>query len=161
MSSAQGFLLDHGHSVLFLWVPAEQIGVPLRWTPILLASGALIGLHWMNLAEVLGLAATASLISDSIWFYLGKERGEAVLAKVCGMSLDPGRRVSKTHAASSRYRPESLLFAKSVPGFGALGPPLAGPLSLSPRKFLVVESGGRADAVRHVCRPWLGVTNTT
>jgi membrane protein DedA with SNARE-associated domain len=142
MSSAQGFLLDHGYSVLFLWVLAEQIGLPLPSTPMLLASGALIGLHRMNLAAVLGLAAAASLISDSIWFYLGKERGDAVLARVCGMSLDPDRCVSRTHSAFSRYGPESLLFAKFVPGLGTLGPPVAGLLALPPWKFLLLDLGG-------------------
>ncbi len=142
MSSWQEFVLDHGYAVLFLWVLAEQIGLPIPSTPILLASGALIGLHRMNLAAVLGLAATASLISDSIWFLLGKQRGDAVLARVCGMSLDPDGCVSKTHSAFSRYGPESLLFAKFVPGLGTLGPPVAGLLALAPWRFLLLDLGG-------------------
>lgn len=142
MSSGQEFLLDHGYAVLFLWVLAEQIGLPIPSTPMLLAAGALIGLHRMNLAAVLGLAAAASLISDSVWFLLGKERGDAVLATVCGMSLDPDHCVSKTHSVFSRYGPESLLFAKFVPGFGTLGPPVAGLLDLPPWKFLLLDLGG-------------------
>lgn len=142
MSSAQSFLLDHGYSVLFLSVLVEQIGIPIPSTPMLLASGALIGLHRMNLGFVLGLAATASLISDSVWFYLGKERGGAILARVCGMSIDPDQCVSRTHSAFSRYGPESLLFAKFVPGLGTLGPPVAGLLALPLWKFLLLDLGG-------------------
>ncbi len=142
MTGGQGFLLDHGYAVLFLFVLAEQIGLPIPSTPMLLASGALIGLHRMNLAAVLGLAASASLISDSIWFCIGRKRGNAVLATLCGLSLEPDHCVAKTHSVFSRYGPKLLLFAKFVPGIGTLGPPVAGLLALTPWKFLLLDLGG-------------------
>ena len=37
------FLLRHGYSVVFAFVLAEQIGLPIPATPILLAMGALAG----------------------------------------------------------------------------------------------------------------------
>ena len=142
MNIGQEFSLNHGYAVLFLWVLAEQIGLPVPSTPMLLASGALIGLHRMNLASVLGLAAAASLISDSIWFFLGKRRGNTVLSWACGMSLNPAHCVTKTHSVFSRYGAESLLLAKFVPGFGTLAPPVAGLLGLAPWKFLLLDLGG-------------------
>ena len=53
------FLLRHGYSVVFVFVLAEQIGLPVPSTPILLAMGALAGL---------GLAY---LISRSSEFWAG------------------------------------------------------------------------------------------
>ena len=39
------FLLRHGYWVLFAWVLAEQLGLPVPSLPILLAMGALIGVR--------------------------------------------------------------------------------------------------------------------
>ena len=43
MSETLQFLVKHGYLVLFAWVFAEQIGLPLPSVPLLLAAGALAG----------------------------------------------------------------------------------------------------------------------
>jgi len=50
MNEAIDFLLTHGYSVLFSFVLAEQLGLPVPSTPVLLAAGALGGLGRLNLA---------------------------------------------------------------------------------------------------------------
>ena len=35
------FLIQHGYTVLFVWVLADQIGLPVPAAPLLLATGAL------------------------------------------------------------------------------------------------------------------------
>lgn len=142
MSHLEDFLLTHGYAVLFGVVLAEQMGLPVPSTPLLLASGALVGLHQMNLGIVLALAVSASLTSDTIWFVLGKSRGGAILGTVCRVSLEPDTCVIKTRSVFTRYGPKSLLFAKFVPGLGTLGPPIAGMLAVAPWKFLFLDAGG-------------------
>jgi membrane protein DedA with SNARE-associated domain len=142
MHSAMDFLLRHGYVVIFVAVLIEQIGLPIPSGPVLLAAGALVGFQRLNLTPALALAVAASLISDSLWFALGRRRGGSVLKFVCRVSIEPDTCVSKTHSTYLRYGPESLLISKFLPWFGTLGPPLAGMFNLAIWKFLLVDAGG-------------------
>jgi membrane protein DedA with SNARE-associated domain/rhodanese-related sulfurtransferase len=142
MHSAMEFLLKHGHIVIFVAVFIEQIGLPIPSGPVLLAAGALAGLGRFNLLAVLALAVGASLICDSLWFWLGRRRGTAVLTFVCRVSIEPDTCVSKTHSAYMRYGSDSLLISKFLPWFGTLGPPMAGMFGLAAWKFVLLDAGG-------------------
>jgi membrane protein DedA with SNARE-associated domain/rhodanese-related sulfurtransferase len=142
MTHPMEFLLQHGYMVLFLVVLAEQFGLPVPATPFLLAAGALVGLHRFNLGKALSLAAIASLISDCIWFYMGKRRGSSILGFLCRISLEPDSCVAKTQSVYSRFGPKSLLFAKFVPGLTTIAPPMAGMFRLPLWKFMALDSGG-------------------
>jgi membrane protein DedA with SNARE-associated domain/rhodanese-related sulfurtransferase len=135
-------LLAHGYMVLFTAVAAEQIGVPIPAGPVLIAAGALAGLHRMNLPAALLLAIAGCLFSDSVWYFLGRRRGGRILGFFCRVSLEPDTCVSNMQSFYSRYGPKSLLFAKFVPGLGALGPPMAGAVHLAEWKFYSLDAGG-------------------
>jgi membrane protein DedA with SNARE-associated domain/rhodanese-related sulfurtransferase len=140
MHSATEFLVRHGYFLLFVVVLTEQIGLPLPAAPFLIAAGALAGLHQLNLAEAIAVGILASLISDSVWFYLGKRRGGAILQLLCRISLEPDTCVSKTRSIYLRYGARSLLFAKFVPGLSAIASPMAGMVKLAPWKFVLLDA---------------------
>jgi membrane protein DedA with SNARE-associated domain/rhodanese-related sulfurtransferase len=142
MNTLTQFLLQHGYMILFAGVLAEQIGLPFPSSPLLLAAGALVGTHRLNPAAVLGLAIMASLISDSVWYGLGRRRGGAILGHVCRVSLEPDTCVSQMHSVYSRYGAKALLFCKFVPGLSTLGPPMAGMMNVPLWKFLLLDAGG-------------------
>ncbi len=142
MTNATSFLIEHGYAVIFGGVLAEQIGVPITSTPILLAAGALAGLGEMNLTAALACALVASLISDCLWFSLGRHEGARILKLLCRVSLEPEICISKTHSAYTRFGARSLLFTKFVPGLNALGPPMAGMSGLPVWKFILLDAGG-------------------
>ena len=79
MNDAIHFLIQHGYVLLFVWVLAEQIGLPLPAIPLLLAAGALAGTGRMDLTLALSLAVIAALVGDLVWYYLGRYRGGRVL----------------------------------------------------------------------------------
>ena len=136
------FLLQHGYMIVFAGVLAEQLGLPFPSGSLLLAAGALLGTYRLNLAAILGIAIAASLISDSVWYCLGRRRGGAILVHACRVSLDPDTCVSQMHRVYSRFGAKALLFCKFVPGLGTLGPPMAGMVGLAPWKFLSLDAGG-------------------
>src|SRR5277367_3480251 len=103
MNTSTEFLLHHGYTILFLTVLAEQFGLPLPSSPLLLAAGALAGLHLLNLLLVLAAAIAASLLSDSAWYVLGRLRGNSVLGRVCQVSIEPETCVSQMHIVYHRY----------------------------------------------------------
>src|SRR2546428_10869965 len=89
MDGAIDVLVRYGYVVVFGWVFAEQIGLPIPAAPVLLAAGALAGTGRLSLALVLVLAALASLGSDTIWYWIGRTRGGRVLGWLCRLPLQP------------------------------------------------------------------------
>lgn len=136
------FLIHHGYSVLFLWVLAEQLGLPLPATPLLLAAGALAGAGQMNLSLAIAIAVLASLLGDLSWYEFGRRRGGKVLNLLCRISLEPDSCVRKTENAFVRHGSRSLLIAKFVPGLNTMAPPLAGIIGMRLGRFLVFDAMG-------------------
>jgi membrane protein DedA with SNARE-associated domain/rhodanese-related sulfurtransferase len=142
MNETVDFLLRHGYALLFFSVLAEQLGLPLPATPLLLAAGALAGTGKMNPVLAWSLAVAASLAGDFLWFHLGRTRGSSVLRLLCGISLEPDTCVRTTKASWSRHGSKWLLFAKFVPGLSTVAPPMAGMLKVSPAEFLLMDTVG-------------------
>jgi membrane protein DedA with SNARE-associated domain len=138
------FLLRHGYWVLVVNVAAEQVGLPIPAIPVLLAMGALAGLGNFSFATSLGLAICASLLSDLIWFRLGRTRGSSILNLLCRISLEPDSCVSNTKGLFSKFGALALLFAKFVPGLNAAAAPLAGLTRMRVWKFLGADAAGAA-----------------
>src|SRR5437867_1067963 len=126
MDAVVDVLVQYGYVVVFGWVFAEQIGLPLPAVPVLLAAGAVAGNGRLSVALVLVLAAVASLVSDTIWYWIGRVRGGRVLGWLCRISLEPDSCVRRTQRLFSARGARSLLIAKFVPGFSTAAPPLAG-----------------------------------
>jgi len=138
------FLLHHGYSVVFAFVLAEQIGLPLPATPILLAMGALAGAGRLSYLSALGLGIIASLIGDILWYWLGRKRGYSVLNLLCRVALEPDSCVRRTENVFTRFGAGSLLFAKFVPGLSTAAPPLAGLFRMPMARFLLADTAGAA-----------------
>lgn len=142
MNQTLEFLVKHGYQVVFIAVLAEQIGLPLPSAPFLLAAGALAGLGRLSLFEALTVAVIASLLGDSLWFYLGRRRGSSILRFLCKIALEPDSCVRQTETVYSRYGAGSLVFAKFVPGLSTVAPPMAGMFGLAPWKFAFLDAAG-------------------
>jgi membrane protein DedA with SNARE-associated domain len=136
------FIIRHGYIVLFVWVLAEQLGLPLPAVPVLLAAGALAGAGKLNFYVALLLALAGSLLSDYFWYELGRRRGGKVLNFLCRMSLEPDTCVRKTEDSFAKHGARSLLIAKFVPGLSTVAPPLAGMFHMPVRRFLLFNTGG-------------------
>jgi membrane protein DedA with SNARE-associated domain len=138
------FILRHGYVVLFGWVFAEQLGLPVPAIPILLAAGALAGSGRMNLGTAIALAVLAAAMSDLLWYELGRHRGIRVLQFLCRISLEPDSCVRTTQRVFARQGARSLLAAKFIPGLGTAAPPMAGVVGMRPSRFLVFDTLGAA-----------------
>jgi len=128
--------------MVFAWVFVEQGGLPIPSAPLLLAAGALSGMHQMNLGLALTFAALGSLASDSMWYEIGRLKGVRVLQFLCRISLEPDSCVRRTQISFTRNGPRVLMGAKFVPGLGAMSAPLAGIIKMGWRKFLVYDAAG-------------------
>jgi membrane protein DedA with SNARE-associated domain/rhodanese-related sulfurtransferase len=135
-------LMTYGYLLLFAWVLAEQLGIPLPATPVLLAAGALSADGPLNFFLALALSVVATLIADGAWFFIGRRHGHHVLRLLCKLSLEPTTCVRRTQDSFARRRGTMLMFAKFVPGLGILAPPVAGENGMGFGAFLFFDGIG-------------------
>lgn len=142
MNESIQFLIRHGYTVLFVGVFAEQIGLPIPALPFLLGIGALAGSGQLSFGLATAVAVMAALLSDVLWFALGRHRGARVLDLLCRISLEPDSCVRRTENVFLRYGVSSLLISKFIPGLNTVTPPLAGIFRISVSSFLLYDTLG-------------------
>ncbi|HRJ20078.1 MAG TPA: VTT domain-containing protein [Bryobacteraceae bacterium] len=142
MAEILAWLQTHGYATVFAAVFIEQMGAPVPAVPVLLAAGAFAGLGHFSFAATLAAAFTAALLSDWLWFELGRRRGQSALQFLCRFSLEPDTCVTLTTHSFERHGPLTLLFAKFIPGLSTVAPPLAGISRMSLARFLAFDAAG-------------------
>jgi membrane protein DedA with SNARE-associated domain len=140
MGEVVDFVVRHGEAFVFLYVLADQLGVPVPAVPALLAMGALAAVGKISFPLALLLSVVASLGADLVWYALGRTRGGGVLRVVCKVSLEPDSCVRRTENVFLRYGVRALIFAKFVPGLSTVAPPLAGIVGVSLPRFVAYSS---------------------
>jgi membrane protein DedA with SNARE-associated domain/rhodanese-related sulfurtransferase len=144
MSDTLTFLTHYRYGLLFLWVLAEQMGLPLPVAPLLMAVGALAGAGRMNLAVSSGLAMSAALAADLFWYHVGRANGTKALGHLCRLALEPSSCVRKDENFLGRHGARSLLMTKFIPGLNTVAPPLAGAGGTNWWRFLFFDFLGTA-----------------
>ena len=133
----------YGLPLIFGIVLLEQLGAPIPAIPILVVGGALAVDRDLSAPQVLGRRGAR----------LGPRRHSVVLAGspagqrgscrlLCRISLSPDSCVRQTESLFERYGMPSLLFAKFIPGFSTVAPPLAGAAGARLPAFLLYDAGG-------------------
>jgi membrane protein DedA with SNARE-associated domain len=146
-AEAQVKLLDNisyegGYAVFFFWILANRAGVPLPATPALVGAGVFAGDGEMRLALILLLAVAATLLSDSLWFWLGRHYGHRILNLMCRFSVEPDTCVHRAEHFMLRHGVKSLLVSKFVPGMNRTTLPLTGTARTPLGRFLLWDAAG-------------------
>lgn len=144
MSGTTELLIRDGYMIVFVWVLAEQLGLPVPAGVLLLGVGALAGAGRMDFAIAFVLAIVAVGICDAFWYQLGRHGGVKVLRWICKISLEPDSCVHQTQVRFEYHGKWLLLFAKFVPGLNAVAPPLAGLSRMPVRQFATFDGIGAA-----------------
>ena len=162
MNETLQFVVRHGYLLVFAWVFIEQAGLPIPSAPLLLAVGALSGMHQMNLGLAITIAAFAAVASDSMWYELGRQKGVRVIQLVCRISLEPDSCVRRTQVSiRAKRRAGSLLGAKFIPGLNAMASPLAGIIRMGWRRFLLFDVAGALALGGHIHWYWIRIQRRT
>lgn len=142
MEDILDFIIRYKYLVLFGIVFAEQIGLPMPSLPFLLAAGALVRTGQLHLGAALAIGVAASVLSDVLWYELGRRRGIRVLNLLCRISLEPDSCVRRTEGLFARHGARSLVVAKFFPGYNTVAPPLAGVFGMRLGSFLLYDTLG-------------------
>jgi len=136
MSHAIDLVIRYGYIVVFGVVLAEQIGLPVPSQLLLVSAGALAGNGRLNPVIVLIAGAIASLIGDTVWYWIGRAGGPRVLGWICRISLEPDSCVRRGNGMFGKYGGWTLTLAKFVPGISTVAPPLAGIIGMPLHAFV-------------------------
>jgi len=142
MPIALAFFIHYAYLILFLWVLVEQLGVPVPSIQVLLTAGTLTATHEVHHVYALLSVLAACMLSDSMWYWLGRRYGSGVLRLLCRFSFEASTCVSKTEGYFSRRGPATLLLSKFIPGLSTVAPPIAGQIGMPYGRFLVWDLGG-------------------
>jgi len=142
MAQLTQYVVAYGLPLIFGIVLLEQLGAPIPAIPVLIVAGALSMERDLSAWQVLAVAVVASVIADSLWYALGRFRGNRILKTLCKISLSPDSCVRQTESVFERWGMPSLLFAKFIPGCSTVAPPMAGAIGARPSAFLFYDAGG-------------------
>ena len=140
MQEMTSLLAQYGLAFVFINVFLVQLGAPVPAVPTLMVAGALAVGGGMSLPAIIAVALAASLLGDLIWYVIGRIYGLRVLQLLCRVSISPDSCVRQTEDRFLRWGAPSLMFAKFVPGFSTVAPPLAGALRVKLAPFLGYSS---------------------
>jgi len=135
-------LSQYGLALVFANVFLEQIGAPIPALPTLIVAGAFAAHGKMDLAAILLIAVAGSVIADTAWYLIGRRQGRRVLKTLCRISLSPDTCVRSTEYLFEKAGMPSLLYAKFIPGYSTVAPPLAGITGRSLGAFVVWDGLG-------------------
>lgn len=144
MDEMTSLLAQYGLALVFANVFLTQVGVPVPAIPTLIVAGALVQQGGLSLPLVLGMAVAASLLGDIPWFVAGRAYGYRVLNTLCRMAIEPDSCVKQTENIFEHWGAPSLMFAKFIPGFSIVAPPIAGALRLATMPFFAYSAIGAA-----------------
>lgn len=140
MDALTGLLAQHGLALVFANVLLAQIGLPIPALPMLVVAGALVADGTLSVAALVLVVVIASLLGDTPWYFAGRRYGYRILRTLCRISIEPDSCVKQTESIFSRWGPPSLVFAKYVPGFSTVAPPLAGTMGVGLGRFIAYSA---------------------
>ncbi|AOY99390.1 cytochrome P460 [Cupriavidus sp. USMAHM13] len=138
------FISEWGAWAVFLSVLVTQLGAPVPAAPMLLLAGSQVAAGFVSFGSVFAAAVAGVLISDGLWFTLGRRYGRHLLTRLVRVSLSLDSSIRRTHAWFERYGAPLLLVAKFVPGLGLVASPLLGSTKIDRRIFFSWDLAGGA-----------------
>ena len=141
---------QHGYAVTAIVLFLAAMGIPLPMSITLLAAGAAAH-HGLRFGVVLPVAWAASVTGDTLLYLGGRYTGWWLLAGMCRLSMNPEECIFGSAGYFYRRGAKTLLFAKFIPGLGAMAAPLAGSLNMRFRRFIQLDALG----VLLYCGSWL------
>lgn len=137
MSPVESFAATHPLSLLALNVFGDQIGLPIPSYPSLVLAGAFASEQGSpELGLVVLMALLVCLLADSLWYYMGARFGDALTRRINQGSPKMSAAFAQGRSTYLRYGPVVLVFAKFIPGAGAVSTLLAGQMAMPKSHFM-------------------------
>jgi multidrug efflux system outer membrane protein len=131
-------IIHHAGWVLFVWVFANQSGIPVPVVPSLIAAGVLAGRGGSSFGVMLAAAATAAVGADMVWYGVGRWRGAQALSALCGLLRRPTTCADHVERAFRAHEVSFQFWAKFVPALNPIAASLAGTARVAVGRYIVI-----------------------
>jgi membrane protein YqaA with SNARE-associated domain len=119
-------VVGHPYLVLLTSGFLERVGAPLLFSPVLVAAGALAAGGHLRFDVAVWIALATCVIGDSLWYEIGRKKGDRVLSMLCRISLEPDSCVRRSKVFFEKGANRTLVFSKWLPGVSHVVPAVAG-----------------------------------
>jgi membrane protein DedA with SNARE-associated domain len=137
-------VVGHPYLVLLTSGFLERVGAPLLFSPVLVAAGALAAGGHLRFDVAVWIALATCVIGDSLWYEIGRKKGDRVLSMLCRISLEPDSCVRRSKVFFEKGANRTLVFSKWLPGVSHVVPAVAGLSGIERQHFFVMNSAGSA-----------------
>lgn len=137
-----GIFLTYGYFAILIGVMLDNVGIPVPGELSLLIAGSLVASGNLTYLPAVAVAAVGAVLSDSLWFYVGRRGSRRLMQLYCRVSFGSTACLAKTEQQMSRFGPKSLLYARFLPGFRTFASPMAGMSGMLYRQFLLYDGIG-------------------
>jgi membrane protein DedA with SNARE-associated domain len=137
-------LLTHPYAVLLFSAVLERVGLPLFLSPMLVGAGALAATGRMQFDVAVWIALVACVAGDTLWYELGRKKGDRVLSMLCRISLEPESCVRRTRNFFSKGTKRTVVISKWLPGLSHIVPAVAGLSGVDRMSFFLTNTAGSA-----------------
>ncbi len=144
MKSILHLALGHPYLVLLISGLLERIGAPLLFSPVLVAAGSLAAAGQLRFDVAVWIALATCIGGDTLWYELGRKKGDSVLSMLCRISLEPDSCVRRSKVFFEKSANRTLLFSKWLPGVSHVVPAVAGLSGIERQRFFAVNAAGSA-----------------
>ncbi len=137
-----GLFAHYGYVAVFVGVMLTNAGVPMAGELTLLVAGSVLATGHLDAAPTLLVGASAALLSDSLWYVVGRMGSVRLIGLYCKVSFGSTACVAKTASTLMRFGPRSLILARFVPGFRTFAAPMAGISGIRYGRFALYDGIG-------------------
>jgi len=137
-------VVGHPYLVLLASGLLERVGAPLLFSPVLVAAGALAAGGQLRFDVAVWIALITCIIGDTLWYEIGRKKGDRVLSMLCRISLEPDSCVRRSKVFFEKGANRTLIFSKWLPGVSHVVPAVAGLSGIEREHFFVMNSAGSA-----------------
>jgi len=138
---------------LFVWVLANQGGMPIPVAPALLGAGALAGSGSLSVVVTLAVSVAAALCADLTWYLLGRWRGSRALDLLTRLVPKAQTHVQCASHLLLAHERVFQLSARFLPMGNPIAAGLAGAAGMSVSRFLP----GAAVSAAVWTGSWIGI----
>lgn len=134
--------LQYGYLAIFIGVMLDNMGFPMPGEIVLLLAGSLVATGDFVLTLAVMTAAAGVLLTDGIWYAIGRRGSHRFIKLYCKMSFGSPACLEKAENQLHHFGPRSLIYARFIPGFRTFAAPMSGMSNVPFHLFFMYDGIG-------------------
>src|SRR6478752_3121576 len=121
-----------------------QLVVGHPYLVLLVAAGALAAGGHLRFDVAVWIALATCVLGDTLWYEIGRKKGDRVLSMLCRISLERDSCVRRSKVFFEKSANRTLILSKWLPGVSHVVPAVAGLSGIERQHFFITNTAGSA-----------------